>query len=55
MKVNKSMWKMCQLGDICTNATSNISISKTKIGKGDYPLFGASGIVGNIDFYHQEK
>lgn len=55
MKVEKSNWKKCHLGDICTNGSSNITISKTEIGKGEYLLFGASGIVGNIDFYHQDK
>lgn len=55
MKVDKSLWQKCQLADICTNATSNITISKIEVGNGDYPLFGANGIVGNINFYHQDK
>lgn len=55
MKVDKQKWKKCKLEDLCTNDSSNIVISKVEIGSGDYSLFGASGLIGNIDFYQQEK
>lgn len=55
MRVDKSKWHKCKLEDLCTNGSSNIVISKVEIGKGNYPLYGASGIIGNIVFYHQDK
>lgn len=48
-------WKMVRLGDVCTKASSNISLNKVAGDLGEYPLFGASGFAKNIDFYHQEK
>lgn len=48
-------WKMVLLGDVCTKASSNISLNKVADGLGEYPLFGASGFAKNINFYHQEK
>lgn len=55
MKVDKSKWEKKTLGDLCTAGSSNIVVSKTQIGVGEYPLFGASGKVGNIDFYHNTE
>lgn len=55
MKVDKTKWEKCKLEDLCTNESSNIVISKVEIGRGNYSLFGASGLIGNIDFYQQER
>lgn len=55
MKVDKTKWKKCKLEDLCTNESSNIVISKVEIGRGNYSLFGASGLIGNINFYQQER
>lgn len=55
MKVDKTKWKKCKLEDLCTKESSNLVISKVEIGKGNYSLFGASGLIGNIDFYQQER
>ena len=44
-----------KLDDVCDRASSNIKQSDV-IGKsGDYPIYGAAGYIGNVDFYHQEK
>ena len=44
-----------KLDDVCERASSNIKQSDV-IGKsGDYPIYGAAGYIGNVDFYHQEK
>ncbi len=44
-----------KLDDVCERASSNIKQSDV-IGKsGDYPIYGAAGYIGNIDFYHQEN
>ena len=50
---NKSM--KVKLGDVCERGTSNLRQSDV-VGKGgDYPIYGASGYIGDVDFYHQEK
>ena len=44
-----------KLDDVCERASSNIKQSDV-IGKsGDYPIYGAAGYIGNVDFYHQEN
>lgn len=48
-------WTMVRLEDVCNKASSNISLNKVAGDLGEYPLFGASGLAKNIDFYHQEK
>ena len=41
------------LQDVCSPKTSNLA-QKDLIGRdGDYPVYGASGYIGNINFYHQ--
>lgn len=46
-------WTYKKLGDICIKGSSNISLNKIEDNIGDYPLYGASGYVKGIDFYHQ--
>ena len=48
-------WKKVQVQDICTKGSSNIAQNKIEDNNGDYPLYGASGFLKCIDFYHQEK
>lgn len=48
-------WKKVQVQDICTKWSSNIAQNKIEDNFGDYPLYGASGFLKNIDFYHQEN
>ena len=44
-----------KLEDVCERGSSNIKQSDV-IGKvGEYPVYGAAGYLGNVDFYHQEK
>ena len=44
-----------KLDEVCERASSNIKQSDV-IGKsGDYPIYGAAGYIGNVDFYHQEN
>ena len=43
-----------RLNEVCINQSSNIAINKITDNHGDYPLYGASGLVKEIDFYHQE-
>lgn len=48
-------WKKVQVQDICTKGSSNIAQNKIEDNFGNYPLYGASGLLKKIDFYHQEK
>ena len=48
-------WKKVQVQEICTKGTSNIAQNKIEDNNGDYPLYGASGFLKCIDFYHQES
>ena len=44
-----------KLGDVCTSASSAL-MQKDVIGRnGIYPIYGAAGYIGNVDFYHQDK
>ena len=46
---------MVKLGDICTNQSSNIKQGDLDNCIGEYPIYGASGFIKNVDFYKQEK
>ena len=51
----KEGWEVKKIKDICDKATSNIAQNKLLGMSGDYPVFGASGYVQNVDFYHRDK
>ena len=44
-----------KLKDVCEKATSNLKQSDILSLGGKYPVYGASGYLGNIDSYHQDK
>jgi type I restriction enzyme S subunit len=44
-----------RIKDICDKGSSNLKQKDVENGKGKYPVYGASGIIGYIDTYHQEK
>ena len=48
-------WTYKKLNEVCDKGSSNIVINKLEDNNGDYPLYGASGLVKNVDFYHQDK
>ena len=48
-------FKVVQLGDVCKKASSNIAQKDLICNEGEYPIYGASGFIKNIDFYKQEK
>ena len=52
--MNKQDWTYKKLGEVCEKASSNIAQNKIANLDGDYPVFGASGFVQNVDFYHRE-
>lgn len=43
-----------KIQDVCERGASNLK--QSDIDKnGEYPVYGASGYIGKVDFYHQEK
>ena len=44
-----------KLEDVCERGSSNLKQSDVIDKTGEYPIYGASGYLGNVDFYHQEK
>ena len=48
-------WDYKKLNEVCEKGSSNIVINKLEGNEGEYPLFGASGLVKNVDFFHQDK
>ena len=48
-------WEMKTVGDVCERGSSNVSKKQLENEVGNYPIFGASGLIKNISFYHQDK
>ena len=44
-----------KLEDVCERGSSNLKQSDVIDKTGDYPIYGAAGCIGNVDFYHQDK
>ena len=42
-----------KLEDVCERGTSNLKMSDVTDLQGNYPIYGAAGYIGNVDFYHQ--
>ena len=53
--MNKTEWKKVKLGEICKAQSSNLAQNKIRDLNGDYPVYGASGYIQNIDYYKQES
>lgn len=47
--------KKITLGDVCRKASSNIAQKDLLSRKGEYPIYGASGLIKYVDFYHQDQ
>ena len=45
---------MVKLGDLCTKSSSNIAQKYLENCDGEYPIYGASGFIKNVNFYKQE-
>ena len=43
------------LGDVCKKASSGIAQKELEGNEGQYPIYGASGFIKNVNFYHQEE
>ena len=40
---------------VCERGSSNLKQTDVIDKTGEYPIYGAAGYIGNVDFYHQEK
>jgi len=47
--------KYITLEEVCEKKTSNISQKDLNENQGNYPIYGASGLIKNVNFYTQEK
>ena len=48
-------WAIKKLGDVCYSKSSNVSQNQLADEVGEYPIFGASGLIKNVSFYHRDK
>lgn len=48
-----SKWEMVRLGDVCEKGSSNIAQKDLENNFGDYPIYGAAGLIKYVDFYKQ--
>lgn len=48
-------WTIKTLGEVCVSTNSNITFKNIQDKKGDYPIYGASGVVAYVDFYTKEN
>ena len=51
----KKDWEIKKLKDICEKGSSNVNMKYLSNLGGNYPIYGASGFIQNVNFYHQEK
>lgn len=51
----KKGWKIVSLGEVCDKASSNISQNQLDTEVGEFPIYGASGFIKNISFYHRNS
>lgn len=43
------------LGDVCTKGSSNIAQKDLEGNDGEYEIYGASGLIKKVNFFHQDK
>ena len=43
------------LGEVCSKGSSNIAQKDIEQNNGEYAIYGASGYIKNVDFYHQDN
>ena len=49
------MKKYVTLGEVCSKGSSNIAQKDIEHNNGSYGIYGASGYIKDVDFYHQDK
>ncbi|MCL2235848.1 MAG: restriction endonuclease subunit S [Defluviitaleaceae bacterium] len=48
-------WEMVRLGDVSTGKVTNIAQKDLADNEGEYPIYGASGLIKHVDFYREEQ
>lgn len=48
-------WEMVRLGDVADKLSSNIAQKDLETNDGQYPIYGASGLIKFVDFYRHEN
>ena len=48
-------WEIKTVGDVCKSASSNVSQNSLDTNIGEYPIYGASGLIKKVNFYHRDK
>lgn len=51
----KKNWKLVKLSDVCEKGSSNVSQNQLNNETGIFPIYGASGFIKNVSFFHQDK
>jgi type I restriction enzyme S subunit len=51
----KEGWEIRKLGDVCSSKSSNVSQNQLTEEFGEYPIWGASGLIKNVSFFHRDK
>jgi len=51
----KKGWEIKAVGDVCKSASSNVSQNSLDTNIGEYPIYGASGLIKKVNFYHRDK
>lgn len=51
----KQGWKLVTIGDACEKGSSNVSQNQLDNEKGQYPIYGASGFIKKISFFHNKN
>ncbi|WP_249028580.1 restriction endonuclease subunit S [Tannockella kyphosi] len=53
--MSSEKWQMVKLGDVCTKGGSNIAKKDLENSNGEYPIYGAGGLIKTVEFYKQSK
>ena len=53
--MDRTKWERRRIEEVCDKASSNIVLNKIEDNVGEYPLYGASGYVKSVDFFHMEQ
>ena len=51
----KHNWEYKRLGDVCEKGSSNLIQKNLEFSDTGFDVFGASGSLGKISYYQQEK
>ena len=51
----KAGYSVKRIKDICDKGSSNVAQKDLEGHNGEYPIYGASGLIKNVDFFHQDR